>query len=71
MPVPARRKRPRYYLGRPYWLYQREPGQWYYTFDPEAREAAGRFPSEGDAMGKAILRIGAMVTEERRKLGLG
>ena len=68
MPVPARRKRPRYHLGRPYWIYEGEPGQWYYTFDPEAPEGIGPFASEGDAMGKA-LKIGEIETEERRKWG--
>ena len=59
-----------YYLGCPYWIYEPASGQWYHTLDQDAPDDIGPFPSEEEAIGKAILRIGAVVTEERRKLGL-
>ncbi|HTU03216.1 MAG TPA: hypothetical protein VMG58_15405 [Candidatus Sulfotelmatobacter sp.] len=58
------------YLGCPYWIYEPASGQWYHTLDQDAPDDIGPFPSEEEAIGKAILRIGAVVTEERRKLGL-
>ena len=67
MSIPARRKRPRYYLARPYWIYEGEPGQWYYTLEPEAPVGVGPFPSEGDAIGKALLKIGEIESDERRR----
>ena len=70
MPIPVRRKRPRYYLARPYWIYQGEPGQWYYALELGAAADVGPFPSEGDAIGKALLKIGEIEAEERKKLGL-
>jgi hypothetical protein len=47
-----------------------EPGQWYYTLEMDAPQGVGPFPSEGDAIGKALLKIGEIEAEERRKLGL-
>ncbi len=64
-------KKQRFYLGRPYWLYRDSTGQWFYTLNPEDPTAAiGPFPDEGEAMGKALLRIGGMEAEERRRQGL-
>ncbi len=60
-----RRKKQRFYLGQPFWLYQREPGQWFYTLN-ENQEGTGPFRSEGDALAKALFMIGGLEAERRR-----
>ncbi len=60
-----RRKKQRFYLGQPFSLYKREPGQWFYTVN-ENQEGIGPYPTEGDAFAKALLMIGEMEAERRR-----
>ncbi len=61
-----RRKKQRFYLGKPFWLYHRAPDQWFYTLH-ENQEGLGPFPTEGDAFGKALLMIGELVAKRRRE----
>ncbi len=61
-----RRKKQRFYLGQPFWLYRREPDQWFYTLH-ENQEGVGAFPSEGDAFAKALLMIGELEAARRRR----